>query len=49
MRAADARAAMDPAATEALLTDLAELAAPYRRPDGTLAFPSRTRVAEAEA
>jgi ubiquinone/menaquinone biosynthesis C-methylase UbiE len=49
MRTADAGRRLDPATRAAVLDELAEAAAPWRAPDGSLALPSRSWVAWAEA
>jgi SAM-dependent methyltransferase len=49
MRTADAGRGMHAGTREAVLAELAEAAAAWTAPDGTLALPSRTWVASAEA
>jgi hypothetical protein len=49
MRTADAVSEIDAATRAELLAELAVAAAPWTRPDGALALPSRSWVAWAEA
>jgi SAM-dependent methyltransferase len=49
MRVADIARAMDPATRDDVLAELAERAAEFRQPDGSLAIPARTWVAAATA